>query len=325
MFVYIKTTHSIGNIMYSLNSSIHHYNLDNLYPASAPPLENEIPPAIPPAYVPIYPHYPHLQSFDQASIVPTVPPRPNLTQTVHNDTKKLLAKAAEFSSAILGSSSSKQHSYSSQYQHQTVKPSVAKPAAPIFNIDLSDRHWDMFNSKTEVHHHYHNGERKNAEKTDNTGIRILVGVAGFTIALVAAFFVGKAVAQGEDVAEENIGFEKLKDRWKFNKACYEGDHQALVEEVISRTDTILQRRQINHTHKIALLVFAFISGGAGFAGALIGSTALMTAAVALGVIVSIAALFKLGYACFSMREKNDARAIEKNLAELQQKQLVIVC
>lgn len=281
---------------------------------SAPCFDEQQPPPLYPVYSPNYQPY---------VAIPFAPPKPALTQTAHTDTEKLLAKASEVSESILNRPAPKLPPYNPQ-QPQVVRPVITKPAAPVFNIDLSDRHWDMFNNKTEVHHHYHDGEDKDSkQKKDAAGIRLLVGVIGMTIALVTAFFIGKSVAQGEDEAEDQVGFDKLKKDWNFNKVCYEYDYQYAVEEVLIKTDAILQRKQTQRIHKIALLILSFITGGVAFTGALINSVALMIGAVALGAIIGVAALFKLGYTCFSTRDKKDAQAIENSLAELNQKDIVI--
>jgi hypothetical protein len=144
-----------------------------------------------------------------------------------------------------------------------------------------------------------------------------VGLIGLVVAGAAAFFIGKAVAQGEEVEAENQSFADLKTRWSINKVCYDANYQVSVEGVISKMDALSQRNQTNRVHNIALLVFTFIGGGTAIAGAIIGSTPLMLTAVAIGAAVTIAGLFKLGYSCFSTRDQKDAHAIEKHLIDLQ--------
>ncbi len=311
------------------NPGLNYSNSDAFsYPVtpSAPDFEDNMQMA-PSQPMPVYPNYyqqltPVDARYYQSLVVPIIPPKPVVTQHVHHETEKLLAKAAEVSSSILYQPTPKFPSSTPSGQAKVVQP-VITPLAPI-NIDLSDRRWEMFNNKTEVHHHHHNGGGKDVEKKEDTGTRLLVGAIGLTVALVTAYFAGKAIAQGEDEAEENVGFEKLKDCWNFNKVCYEDDYQSNVEDIVSRTDAILQRKQTSRTQNIALLIFAFIAGGVGFAGALMSSPALMTTAVALGALVGVATLFKLGYSCFSTRNVKDAQEIHYRFVELHQQQPIIV-
>jgi hypothetical protein len=83
-------------------------------------------------------------------------------------------------------------------------------------------------------------------------------------------------------------------------------------------DAILQREQRDRVHKVALLVFAFITGGAAFAGALIGSSGLMLLGGVVGTCVGVIAMFKLGYACFSKQDQREAESLADDLRELNQ-------
>lgn len=269
-------------------------------------------PSAPPMVLPSYP-----VPQPQYSYYAPVAPKPVLTKAIHIQTEKLLAKASEMSASILYGNVQNPPSYNPQY----LQP-VAPKTAPTYNFDFSDKSWKMFNNETHVHHHHHHGEE--SDKKDDTGTRVLVGVIGLVVAGVAAFFIGKAIAQGEDAAEENQSVEDLKTRWDINKICYEADYQATVDSIIGRMDALSERNQTNRIHKIALLVFGFIGGGTAVAGAIIGSGALMATAGAIGAFVAIAALFKLGYTCFSTRDQKDAQAIEKNLIDLNYMQPAVV-
>lgn len=245
------------------------------------------------------------------------PPRPPITQTIHNATLSLLSQAADVASSVLGEKNPDLDTYYSQYTPQF----TPKQAPTTYNFDFSNRSWNMFNSETHVNHGEESG------KKDDTGTRVLVGLIGLVAAGVTAFFIGKAIAQGEEAEAEKKSFKDLKNCWESNKCCYEADHadyQAVVDDIVLKTDTLLQRNQTNRIHKIALLVFGFIGGGTAVAGAIIGSGALMATAVAIGSIVSVAALFKLGYACFSTRDQKDAQAIESDLATLSRMQVIVV-
>lgn len=247
------------------------------------------------------------------------PVQPSLTQVVHQKTLTLLSKANEQVSKIL--------------DHQVLSPTpvyaaapiavtpVVQPSAPAIHIDLSDKSWKMFNNETQVHHHYH---QENDEKEKNqTGLRVFVGVIGVAIAFATAFFVGKAIAGQEEAQEETESFEELKTQWDGNQALYPVDYQTEVNTLIGRLESIYKREATSRIHKIALLVFAFLAGGTAFAGALAASNVLMAAGVALGVGTAVAALFKLGYSCFSQRDLKDAESIETAINNLSAKTLVV--
>lgn len=278
---------------------------------SAPPLEP----------TPLYPTYPVITP-NNYTYVPQyyqLPMPKVLTKAIHDETIKLLRKADEMSSTILYGKASRSASCDSVYY-----PVAQKAAAPTYNFDFSDKSWKMFNNETHVHHHnYHNGNDSN-EKKDDVGIRILVGVIGLIVAGITAFCIGKAMAENEDVQEENIEFEVVKGRWNVNKDCYAYDYQSTVDKIVLKVDALLQRQQTNRIHKIALLVFGFIGGGTAVAGALAGSATVMTVAAGIGACVIVAGLFKAGYACFSTRDQKDAQVIDRGLEELRKQTLIVV-
>ena len=88
-------------------------------------------------------------------------------------------------------------------------------------------------------------------------------------------------------------------------------------------ESIYKRHQNNRVHKIALLIAAFVAGGAAFAGALAASKVLMAAGVVIGACTAAVGLYKLGYSYWSNRETKDAQAIDKALNEVNGIQLVI--
>jgi hypothetical protein len=280
------------------------------YAPSAPPMD---PIYSPVGVLPSYPnHTPYYQAYPVA-------PKPAVPQQMYDQTLKLLNKAAEVSLSILGDDN---NSTASSYYHSQAAPVVSKPVvAPNYHFDFSDKSVKLFNQETH-HTHYHNAEDSEKNK-DDTGTRILVGLIGLVAAGVAAFFIGKAIAEGEDQEEENMSFETLKGQWNGNKSFFEYDYQSAVDIVVVKADAILERQQTNRTHKIALLVFGFAAGGTAVAGALIGSSVVMLAAGGMGACVTVATLFKLGYACFSTRDQKDAKAIEASLDQLRQKQILV--
>lgn len=251
------------------------------------------------------------------SVMP--PSMPLLTQAIHNATLGLLSKAHELTGSSLGQHIQRPPSYAphANASHRVQPNSSAKQGSalmPPVNIDLSDRSWKMFNHETHIHHH---DEKKDKEKDDKT-TRVIVGLIGLIVAFATAFFVGKVMAEGEEVKEEASSFEELKGSWGLHKNCYGEDYRSLVDCVVKRADIFLQRKQTNRTHKVALLIFGLIAGGTAFAGALLGSGALMIAGAGIGATVSVVALYKLGYACFSKLDQEDAKAIDQALYELQQ-------
>lgn len=296
----------------------------NLYPMNsiygpqypnptAPALEPDLQAVPPPSFLNLGPYQP---DPTYAYYYPVQPPQPVLTLAIHNKTLELLAKANEQVNRILGRQPATPPSYNpaavipAQYLAQ---PALKSPQ-PSIHVDLSDRSWKMFNNETHVYHH---NEAENKEKQDDTGVRILAGVVGVAAALAAAFFLGKALAGQEDAKEESLSIEDLKTDWNDNKNLYNRNYSALVDKIVIRFDSILNRQASDRVHKAALLIFAFIAGGTAFAGALAASKLLMTAAVVIGTCTAAAALFKMGYAYFSKRETKDAEAIDRALEELK--------
>lgn len=257
--------------------------------------------------------------------VPFAPPQRVLTQKIHDKTLELLTKADEQAANILGRTVVPLPAYTPQAAPpQGVHFAPPVNHAPAVNIDLADRSWRMFNGgDTHVHHHYHNGNEEQEQEKDQTGLRIFVGIVGLAAALATAFFLGKAVAGQEDAEDETEHFEGLKTRWEMKKDLYEDDYQSNVDVIIQRMESIYTRHQNNRVHKIALLIAAFIAGGAAFAGALVASKVLMAAGVVIGACTAAVGLYKLGYYYWSNRETKDAQAIDKALDELKVMPLVI--
>lgn len=246
------------------------------------------------------------------------PYKPPLSQAVHNQTIKLMNFATQLSSPVQGSMKA-HHASHLHAQNFAAAPQMAKPS---YNFDFSDKSVKLFNSETHVVHK--NDDKTNAEKEkDNTGTRVLVGIIGLIGAGVAAFFLGKAAAVGEDAKEEKENFEDLKGHWNVHKDCYAADYQFEMSKVIRKAETCLKRKETNRIHKIALLAFSFISGAMAVTGAFLGSTGLMLGAAAVGSCVIIAALFRLGYNCYSNRDQKDVQAIQNAIGELQKMKLVI--
>ena len=301
-------------------------------PPSAPPEEEILSPLYPdlqklyfqpPAVQPhqplvVQPQQPPVQPQQYAYIPPAAylpPPKPLLTQSMHNQTKELLAKAHEVSGSILKRARPPEFA---PHAVRAAPHAQARYMNPI-HIDLADRSWKMFNNETHVHHHYQEG-RESKEKRNNVALRMIVGFIGLTAALATAFFVGKAMAERDELKDEVLGYDDLKTRWDIHKPYYDESYQLLVNRVVQRSDFILQRRQTSKAQKIALLVFGFIAGGAAFAGAVIASAPLMMLGLGIGAAVGVGAMFKLGYYLFSKRDEKDAKEIDRSLVELQDNQ-----
>lgn len=240
------------------------------------------------------------------------PQLPRLTQAIHNQTLKLLDEASKVSTSILHGTVT-QVSPQAQAHGPAAAPVAPQPQTHNY-FDL--RTFSMFNSETHVH-----PDKSSPKEKDDTGTRVFVGIVGLIFAGIAAFGLGKALAEGEDIEEEKISYEQLKHRWTVNKDSYGIDYQMAADGVIQRTDSILDRRAANRTYNIALVAFSFIGGAVAVGGALAGSNALMLTAAAVGACVTVLFLFKLGYNCFSTRDEKDARAIEIGLQNLRYIQL----
>jgi hypothetical protein len=267
-----------------------------------------------------FPGYPQLPNATEAQptakpqihVLPSVvPPKPLLTKVIHDKTVQLLAEARKVSGSILN-------------RHiQPVQLGSTAQTQPIYtapvHFDFSDRSVRVLNSETHHHHHYH-GERHPNQKEDDTGVRVLVGITAFIGALFLAYKTGQAVAQGEKVQKQAVNFEELKGDWEKNKTCYDNQFQSLVDRVVKRVDNILQRRETNRAHKMALLILGLVACGTGFGGAVVGSGFLMVTGVGIGALAGVVALYKLGYAYFSTLDQDDAEEIDLDLNQLSQLQ-----
>lgn len=269
-----------------------------------------------------YPSAPDYPAYPNAAYAALPQLQLQLTHEIHSETLKLLAKAAEMSGQILGKSTN--YSFVPPIAHPisvSAEPAIMPASLPNIHLDLSDRSWKMFNHEKHVHHHHEKNEDE--EKKDDRGLRILVGLVGFVVTGVAAFYIGKTIAQEETVQDENLTVEDLKTRWNGNQFYYPQDYRKAVNCVIQRTNVLTQRDQTNRMHKVALIIFSFLSGGTAVAGALIGSKVVMGIAAGMAAAVACGALIKLGYAYYSTRDRKDAEVIDENLKMLS-KQAVAV-
>lgn len=267
--------------------------------------------------------------------VSNLEPKQKLTQLVHQKTLELLNTAEVMAGTILGTKKPSVSVLNPQVNPQpiaipaaNIAANIAAPAAnhaanPAVNVDLSDKSWKMFNNETHVHHHHH-ADQATDEKKEENQMRMIVGLCGLAIAGLTAFFLGKSVADGEEKEDENVAYENLRMNWEFNKPCYEVDYQIAVDAVVAKTDALMVRKQRNRNFKITLLALSFIGGGTAVAGALLGSSPLMLTAAAIGACVTVTALFKFGYECFSTRNQKMAETIEAHLAEIQLKAVEII-
>lgn len=267
-----------------------------------------VPPALPAQGVPVY-------GYPPAYVAPQAAPVHVLTPAVHYQTESLLAKATELASAILGHVDV----YVVQNQPSAQPQYIPQPVAPVipvhFHLGGGDRGFRMFNNETHVHHHYNNPAQDQEKSETNT--RLLVGGLGLIAALVTIFFVGKAEAEKEELDDTVAQYEKLKGHWQNNRRCYDYTAQLYIDNIVDSTDRILDRKQTNKTHKIALLWLGFGSGSVAFVGAVLAIKALMVAAAIGGAAVGAVAIYKLGYACFSNRETKEAAAINTDISSLR--------
>jgi hypothetical protein len=242
------------------------------------------------------------------------PQMPLLSRAIHGQTESLLYRAAEVARSALGDeapvNANQAQPRGPVLRAQQEPRGASTVIAPIF-VDNSVR---MFNNQQPqvVHHHHHRGE----EKKDDSGNRVLVGVIGVVVALVAAFFIGKAAAQGEEAEDEMMSFEDLKNRWSINRGCYGVNYQCQVDQVVRNSDLLLQRKEANRKQNVALVVATFAAGIIAFVGALIASKALMVGSLIFGVAIAATALYKLGYSLWSKRDQKVGHAIMNEIANL---------
>lgn len=306
-------------------------------PPSAPPVDDRV--SYPELYQGILddapapvasPYYGQQPQVDQPAFVaqyfqsPAAQQQPRLTQAMHGKTQELLAKADEQAGLILGRKTSNPPPVNPYYgpaQGVQSAPSAQPTIVPII-LGGEDRSWKMFNNETIVHNHYHpEGSEK---ESDDSGTRVLAGVVGLVIAFAAAFFIGKAVANGEDVQEEQSTFDELKGRWQVHKDSYYSNYQTIVDRIVTKTEAIMQRHEKSRTQNIAMLISAFVAGGALFAGALAASKVVMAVGLVVAAATTAFALYKAGYSYFSTRDQKDAQAIDRDLIELSGQPLPII-
>ncbi len=272
-----------------------HYQSPMLYPDLNDPL---------PAQPQVFQHIPNPN-----------PPRPQLTPAIHQQTVKLLDRANEMVVSILKLERPPAHAPHDELPTPFSPVREKRNFTPVIDLSNRSRNYNMFNREVHHHHHYQAGNG-NLKREKEERDRVLIGIVGILVALGTAFFAGKALEERKDLQNKNVKFEKLKEHWTTSKTYYEEDYQSLVDRIVQRTENILQRRERNKTHKIALLALGFIAGAAAFAGALLASEALIVTGVALGAITGVATLFKLGRSLFSHQEERDAQEIAKALNKI---------
>jgi hypothetical protein len=264
-----------------------------------------------------FPGYPSTQGHRSTpSYYQPVPPPPVYvmsTPEMNQQTTNLLAKAGEIMTSVLNTG---------QSPIGYDKPAgYVRPVAPpsIFNFDFSDRSWNLFGgNRTAVHHHHHAQDtrtekerEKEKERQDNLIIGVVSVVAGFAL----MFLFGKACAQNEDLKDDILGYSYLKSQWNQNKPYYNPAYASILDRVTYHVDRIMQRRESNKTHTMALLLFGLIAAGSGLVGAVFNIKEAKKGAVVLGVVTVALALFKAGYNYFSNRDKKDALQIQTALFE----------
>lgn len=245
-----------------------------------------------------------------------------LKQAAHQYTVNLLSKALHISNSFIPyrhppsfNPTREAHVFPSQTSNFP-KVIYMKPAS-----DYNRRVFNPVTTYVSHHHHYHfepegkHIEKENERKKKEEKERCIVGLIGFVVACTTAFFIGKTVAEDESVKEEK-DFENLKQNWNYNKIYYPPNYQFSVDDIICKTEMLLQRKKTHHTHKMALLILGFTAGGTAIAGALIGSTPLMLISTALGIGTAVGSLFKLGYTCFNTSDLNQAKELQENINNL---------
>lgn len=315
--------------LYPDNSQIHTKVRLPSAPVITPPNPNDGKPSAPQGESnSLNQNFPQYQPYEHPPVY--TPYKPTLTQAVHNQTLKLIEYASKLSSPNQNANLTTQQTIHTQSVHPTVALSAFDPVfVPPINIDMSDRSVKIMNHETHVvnQHHVVNQQESKKEEADkekaDAEIRLLVGIVGTIATAVAAFFLGKAIAQFNDLKDDKSSFETLTTQWDHNKNCYEYDYQSEMDGIVSKSDALLRRKQTKLIHKIALLAFSFIAGGTAIAGALMGSKGLILVSAAMSAGVMVTSLFKLGYSCFSNRDQKDLQAIENSLGAIQQKKVLI--
>lgn len=183
----------------------------------------------------------------------------------------------------------------------------------------------VYHVHTAPHYHIHHGSQ-HAEKEQegpSNGLRIIVGIASALLGGWAIYKVGQTlnhISSAGDELKENSEFQGRIREWNYRliEAGQENNPGIKAMKVISeKRHSIFSRIKENAVLNLIIAVGAVAAAIFGLAGSVIGSFALLGLALASGVAIGGALLFKLGYASSDQSDIKDAQAIREQLAVLK--------
>jgi hypothetical protein len=239
------------------------------------------------------------------------------SEKIEKQTNKLLSQAGGIAMSILQKNNSRPEAESPDYKENktsiTDKLIAVLAVLPSIFIDNSRHETNIF-SKKKVYNVYE--EQGNRGNNHEGIIRLIVGLGAAALAAFGIYQAGKAMAQTEDLNEENMAFKERVKQWSVNKNLYAEDEQQKIDGIVNKAIAILERRKANKIFAIACLVTLVVAGVFALVGAIVASSKLMAFGAIVGVGAGLILLGKYAYDRFSRRDEKDAREIDRKLTKV---------
>lgn len=180
-----------------------------------------------------------------------------------------------------------------------------------------------------VHHYHHDygfgcyplyqpvyvgGGRGRGRNDDDTGVRVLVGLAATVVGGIALYTIGRSINELQHSGEEITRARDFDDYLASARGRVSADDQVVVEEasVLARLKERIHQRMKNSSI-MDLIARITLAAGAALAltGAFAGAPWLMVAGVALGLIAGGAMLFKCGLNTPDRANIRDAQQLQQ--------------
>lgn len=197
--------------------------------------------------------------------------------------------------------------------HPTVNPPVT--------IDLADRSINVLSRGNETHTHIHEAPKSaeeikaQKEKEENNN-RVQMVVVGTLLAAISAFFVGKFMAESNQIEREIKDLDAANKKWidiKFSVSNITSQVIEKIDDSVSRAEEMLTRKKSNHQYKLIYVASLVVSAVLGIAGGLAGATNLALAGVALAITGSIIMIGRWSFQYYDKQDQQDINFIHKTL------------
>lgn len=159
------------------------------------------------------------------------------------------------------------------------------------------------------------GNERRKEEGPDAATRALAGVAGVIITFVAAFFIGKAVAEYKEIKRENAPLKTEIKQWKDEENQYSKDVKTHTNALVEKIESILFRKKVNFATQIAFLTAVVAAGVFLVAGAVAASYVTLAIGGGILLVAGAARLGKWAYDHFSKEDLHDAKDITKQLGK----------